>query len=269
MIKELLLELGDDLVVILLVSLSAIVRAMFRTIDSGHEGLRFTFGRASNRLGPGLHFFVPFVQTMRMLPSRARTLDLPAQRVNTQEGLVYQADANMVYRVVDIRKALIQVDQLEKAMLQMLGLSVQEVLRVARRDQIRNTDHLNQELHESLQKRLSQWGVQVEHAGFPSIAPSAQSIRITQLDEVTRERQGALAQLTTITGSASLATALVGTRQMPMRRTRALQRMAFARRRVNRIRKVLRKRGWSPAQVRRAEWHLRSRLPVKQKQRLR
>jgi hypothetical protein len=154
-------------------------------------------------------------------------------------------------------------------MLQMLGLSVQEVLRVARRDQIRNTDHLNQELHESLQKRLSQWGVQVEHAGFPSIAPSAQSIRITQLDEVTRERQGALAQLTTITGSASLATALVGTRQMPMRRTRALQRMAFARRRVNRIRKVLRKRGWSPAQVRRAEWHLRSRLPVKQKQRLR
>ena len=149
MIKDLLLELGDDLVVILLVSLSAIVRAMFRTIDSGHEGLRFTFGRASNRLGPGLHFFVPFVQTMRMLPSRARTLDLPAQRVSTQEGLVYQADANMVYRVIDIRKALIEVDQLEKAMLQMLGLSVQEVLRVARRDQIRNTDRLNQELNPS------------------------------------------------------------------------------------------------------------------------
>ncbi len=265
MIERLLLELGDDLLVVLLVSLSAIVRAMFRTIDSGHEGLRFTFGRASNKLGPGLHFFVPFVQTMRMLPSRARTLDLPAQRVITSDGLVYQADANMIYRVADIKKALIQVDHLEKAMLQMLGLSVQKVLRAASGAQIRDTDRLNQELHEALQERLSQWGVHVESAGFPSIAPGAQSIRITQLEKVARERQSAMGQIASLTGSDSLATALVGTRQMPIPRTRSLQRMAFARRRLNRVRTVLRKRGWSPAQVRRAEWHMRSRLPTKQR----
>lgn len=269
MLDRLLLELGNDLFVILLVSLSAVGRAMFRTIDSGHEGLRFTFGRASKRLGPGLHFFFPFLQTMRKLPSRARTLDLPAQRVVTQEGLVYQADANMVYRVVDIRKALIEVDNLEKAMLQMLGLSVQTVLRGADHNQIRDTDRLNRELHESLQTRLSPWGVQVETAGFPSIAPSAQSIRITQLDKVTRERMAAFQDLASATGSTALATALVGTRVMPVRRTRALQTMAFARRRLNRIRTVLRKRGWSPAQVRRAEWHLRSRLPATVKQRQR
>ena len=264
MIERLLIELGDDLMVVLLVSLSAIARAMFRTIRSGHEGLRFTIGRASNRLGPGLHFFVPFLQTMRQLPSRARTLDLPAQRVITQEGLVFQADANMIYRVEDIKKALIEVDDLQKAMLQMLGLSVQEVLRGASRSHIRDTEQLNQELHKALQARLSLWGVHVEAAGFPSIAPGSQSIRITQLDKVTRERQTAMNALVAATGSSSLATALVGTRMMPIRRTRALQRMAYAHRRTDRIRGTLLKRGWSPAQCRRAEWHLRSRLLAKQ-----
>ena len=247
--------------------MAAFFRALFRTIDSGHTGLRFTFGRAGGVLQPGLHLFVPFVQSMRVVPTRSRTMDLPAQRIVTLEGLVFRADANVVFRVVDLHKALIQIDDVLKGMRQMLGLSVQEVLRTANRATIRDTERLGAALHASLQRRLDPWGIEVERAGFPSIAPDEKSIRVTQLLEVTAERRKALTPLLETTGRRDLAAALVGARAMPMKRTKALLHREHRRRRVLRIRRALRTskdewgdRKWTPAQVRRAELSLESRL---------
>ena len=75
------------------------------------------FGRARRELEPGFHLLIPFLQRARRMPTRSRTLDLPAQRVATHQGLVYHVDANLVYRVTDVRKAMIQVDQIEKGMI--------------------------------------------------------------------------------------------------------------------------------------------------------
>ena len=73
LLERILTEIGDDLLVVAAASVAAFFRALFRTIDSGHTGLRFTFGRAGGVLQPGLHLFVPFVQSMRVVPTRSRT----------------------------------------------------------------------------------------------------------------------------------------------------------------------------------------------------
>ena len=267
LLERILAEIGDDLLVVAAASIAAFFRALFRTIDSGHTGLRFTFGRAGGVLRPGLHLFIPFVQSMRVVPTRSRTMDLPAQRIVTLEGLVFRADANVVFRVVDLHKALIEVDDVLKGMRQMLGLSVQEVLRTANRATVRDNDGLGRALHEALQRRLAPWGIEVERAGFPSIAPDERSVRVTQLIQVTGERRRALGPLLETTGRRDLAAGLVGTRGMPVRRTKALQRLEITRRRILRIRRALRlrkdewgERRWTPAQVRRAELSLEARL---------
>ena len=267
LLERILTEIGDDLLVVAAASVAAFFRALFRTIDSGHTGLRFTFGRAGGVLQPGLHLFVPFVQSMRVVPTRSRTMDLPAQRIVTLEVLVFRADANVVFRVVDLHKALIQIDDVLKGMRQMLGLSVQEVLRTANRATIRDTERLGTALHESLQRRLDPWGIEVERAGFPSIAPDEKSIRVTQILEITEERRKALNPLLESTGRRDLAAALVGARSMPVKRTKALLHREHRRRRVLRIRRALRTskddwgdRKWTPAQVRRAELSLEARL---------
>jgi hypothetical protein len=244
-------RISDDLLVILFATGAGLVRAMGVTIESGQTGLLFSFGRARRTLAPGFHPLIPFLQRVRRLPTRSRTLDMPAQRVVTLEGLVYHVDANLVYRVIDVRKALVEVDHLEKGMIQMLGMGIQEVLRQASRDELRETADLDQRLADNLAQRLAPWGVGVEGAGFPSITPSPRTLRITQLASLTDERQRIKNYFTKGGLALSPSLGLVGTRHMPRSRTRHLRRQESEHRRLRRIRTGLLRLGWSaPEQAR-------------------
>lgn len=157
------------------------LHAIGKTVRSGTQALLFSFGRAKKVLEPGFHLLIPHFQIMRVVPTRSRTLDLGAQRVTTRDGLVYRVDANLVYRVADIKKALIQIDDLVRGMRQSLGLSVQEVLRDLSREDLRVSEELDGRLEANMARRLEPWGVVVERAGFGSITPSPRTLRLTQL----------------------------------------------------------------------------------------
>jgi regulator of protease activity HflC (stomatin/prohibitin superfamily) len=246
-------QFKEDLAFIVVATVAAFLRAMGVTVETGWTGLLFNFGRAKRELGPGFHLLVPFVQTARRIPTRSRTMDLPAQRVTTYDGLVYLVDANLVYRVTDVRKALIEVDDLERGMLQMLGLAVQEVVRAASGAECNTAGALDTRFVAALERRLAVWGVTVEGAGFPSIRPSPRTLRITQLEKTVEARQRQLAELEPLVGDRASALALVGTRRMPRTRARAMQRFLRSHKRVLRLHRTLAVRGWSGAQIKEAE----------------
>ena len=166
----------------------ALVRAAGKTVESGQTGLKFSAGRVVREVEPGFYPLIPFVQVIKTLPTRSRTLDLPQQRVTNLDGLVFDVDANVVYRVTDMRKALIAIDDLGRGMLQMLGLGVQQVLRARERRNMYCSAELDEALAHNLAERLAPWGVTIERAGFSSITPSNRSVRVTQLRPRVLER---------------------------------------------------------------------------------
>ena len=213
------------------------LRAMGTTVRSGTTGLFFSFGRAKRVVEPGFVFKIPYFQTVRVLPTRSRTMDVPDQRVTSRDGLVWYVDVNLVYHIVDVRKALIEVDDLQRGMLQMLGLSVQEIVRDAGRDEMRLSGGLDELLERSMARRLAAWGVEVDHAGFTSIKPSPKTLRFTQQQHATEVRARALGRLRAAGVPAGHALAMLGSPPLLQRRERrATQREARARRR----RRVLR-----------------------------
>lgn len=237
----------DQLGYMVMIVVASIVRAMGVTIKSGETALLFTFGHAKHELQPGFRLLFPFLQVVKRMPSRSRTLDLPAQRVVTSDGLVYLVDANLVYRVVDIRKAVIEIDSLRKGMLQTLGLSVQALLRGTTRAEMSAPEELRNSLTLMLEERLAPWGVQVEQAGFTSITPSPRTLRVTQFAQNTTERVRALKALEASNIQQASALGLVGTRKRFERRTRARVTLATRRNSGRRIRIALLRRGISGA----------------------
>ncbi|MFT7668537.1 MAG: hypothetical protein ACI8X5_001230 [Planctomycetota bacterium] len=171
------------------------IRALGTTVKTGTVGLFFSFGRAKRVVEPGLVLTIPYFQTVRVMPSRSRTLDVPDQKVTSTDGLVWFVDVNLIYRMVDIRKALIEVDDLTEGMKQMLSLSVQEIVRGADRETMRHSGALDSALRLAMEKRLEPWGVDVERAGFVSVRPSKKTLRITQLLRATEERERMLERL--------------------------------------------------------------------------
>ena len=266
-----------------------VIRASGVTVKSGNTGLIYTLGRVDRGvprwfrpalplvrrvpflagvprqvLEPGFHPMVPFLQQARRVPTRSRTLDLPAQRVAIPSGHVFLADANIVYRVVDVKRALIQVDDLVKGMTQMLTLGVQEVLRAAPLDQLRSGAGLDEALRANLEEKLEVWGVTVERAGFPTITPSPMTLRITQLGHQTHERRKQVDALTRSGRgralSATSALGTVGSRRRFETKARARRSVAVAHRERYRLRGALERRGWTGAAVEGVLRRLRARV---------
>jgi hypothetical protein len=231
------------------------IRATGVTVQTGQTGVKFSFGRFQRTLEPGFHLMIPFLQIALPVPTRSRTLDLPAQRVTTFDGLVYEADANLVFRIVDARAALVEIDDLDRGMVQMLGLGVQEVLRAAGRERIARWDGLDGDLERNLARRLEPWGVRVEQAGFTSVTPSAKTLRVTQLRRTVGERWAALQRLDEQAGGElhlGRALALVGTRRVPISRTRRVRFSSADHFQQRRLRVALVQAGYSRTEIRAA-----------------
>ncbi len=212
-----------ELVYALVASGWAVMRLAGKTVQSGQVGVKFSFGRVAKVCEPGFYPLVPIFQVIRLVPSRARTLDLPRQTLTTADGLVFTVDANVVYRVADARKALIEVRDYASALAQVLSLSVHEVLSVRDRASMRVSKSLDRELAQAMQRRAEHWGIEIERAGFTTIRPLRQTLQITQLRGRVQERARALSKFADAGMPGSLALGTLGTHTRLRPRSRALR----------------------------------------------
>jgi len=204
-------------------SVWAVMRLAGKTVESGHVGVKFSFGRAVRTCEPGFYPLIPVFQVIRIVPSRARTLDLPRQTLATDDGLVFEVDANLVYRVADASKALVEVRDYEAALGQLLSLSVHEVLASRDRSALRVSRELDLALARAMQERVDAWGIAIERAGFTSIRPLQQTTRITQLRSRLRTRARVLDTLVQDELPAGLSLCLIGSPTRMTSRTRSLR----------------------------------------------
>ena len=224
---------------VIVIAIGAFIRATGTLVKSGQTGMLFSFGRAKRELQPGFHLLIPFLQKVRKLPTRQRTLDLPAQRVTTSDGLVYFVDANIVFRISDVRKATVEIDDLIKGMRQVLVLSVQEVLRNAKRESLRVPENINKSLSDAMSVLLEPWGVELQSAGFTSINPSPASRELVQLSHRVDTRRSAYARLKSSLPR-HLSLPLLGSNQRIITRSELLLERELKRRRYRRVRRTVR-----------------------------
>jgi SPFH domain / Band 7 family len=193
------------------VAVLALLRLCGITVQSGHKGVLFVFGRVRKELEPGFHFLLPYVLTARTIPVRSVTLELPRQRITTADGLVYDVQANIVYRVAEPKLALTQIDHLRQGIEVRLALLVQSLLAGHARATILNCKALDSELSARAEAALGRWGITVEQAGFKSIAPTHETLRLTQLAALGNERERVLRKLVGQGVPVNAALALLGT----------------------------------------------------------
>jgi regulator of protease activity HflC (stomatin/prohibitin superfamily) len=199
----------------------AIVRSFGTTVRSGRAGVLFFCGRVRKVLEPGFHPLIPILHAVKQTPVRSVTLDLPRQRVSSADGLVYDVDASIIYRVEDPAKALTAVDDVKRGVSNVVPLLVAEVMRGQTLASLAARPALDADLMARTQQALARWGLVVEQAGLNSIAPTRVTARLTQLGARVRERAGLVREQMTAGVPAGLAVALVAAGTAPRSRARA------------------------------------------------
>lgn len=172
----------------------ALTRLLGVQIETGWVGVLFRFGRASKVLQPGFHPLIPWVWSVRKLRARAMTFDFPAQRVSNCEGLVYHVDTNLVIRIEDPIKALVEIRDMSAGCALAVVTSTQSIILQASREELQSPGLLDARLASELRDRLARWGISIDHAGFTSISPAPQSLALIQQDARRTTRAAILAQ---------------------------------------------------------------------------
>ncbi len=161
---------------------------LFVIVYDGQHALRFTLGRARSIVGPGIHFKIPLLQVFKVEETKHTTLDLEPQVIQLNDNLVYEVDCKVVYQIVNLRKALIEVDDLVTGLQNRVVIAVQQIVSRQDRHTVTDVDALCEQVREELRAVEDQWGVRILQFGFSNISPSPTTLEITQLELLAQEK---------------------------------------------------------------------------------
>jgi regulator of protease activity HflC (stomatin/prohibitin superfamily) len=164
------------------------VTGIFVVVYEGQHALKFHLGRAVGVVGPGVHFKIPIIQRFQVQATKDTTLDLEPQVIQLSDELVYEVGAKVVYQIVDLRKAVIEVDNLVEGLKNRLVIIVQNVVKAQDRHTIREMARMVDEVKQALRPVEQQWGVKVHEFGFSTFSPTPETLEITQLQKLAQEK---------------------------------------------------------------------------------
>jgi regulator of protease activity HflC (stomatin/prohibitin superfamily) len=164
------------------------VTGLFVVVYEGQHALKFTLGHAKEVVGPGVNFKIPIIQKFEVRDTKHTTLDLEPQVIQLADDLVYEVDCKVLYKIVDLRKAIVEIDDLVTGLKNRVVMAVQHVVGRHDRRSVRDTEAMVRGIAEELAPVEEQWGVRILRLGFSNISPSPTTLEITQLELLAREK---------------------------------------------------------------------------------
>jgi regulator of protease activity HflC (stomatin/prohibitin superfamily) len=161
----------------LLVALVIVVFVLANSIKILPEyerGVVFRLGRLRPMdYGPGIFFLIPIADRMVRISLRTVVHDVPPQDIITRDNVSVKVNAVVYYRVMNPRRAVVDVENFHYATSQLAQTTLRSVLGQVELDTLLSErEKLNQQLQTILDKHTDPWGikvsaVEVKHVDLP------------------------------------------------------------------------------------------------------
>jgi len=183
---------GSVMGIFFLVLLAIVYCAVsIRVLKQYERGVVFLLGKFAAVRGPGLTLiFAPF-QTMTRVSLRTVTMQIPSQKIITKDNVSIDIAAVAYYHITDPEKAVIAIENVNDAILQISQTTVRNVVGRFSLDQLlSDTASINDQIKNVIDLHTEPWGTQVTAVEIKDIVlPENMQRAMAKEAEAERERR--------------------------------------------------------------------------------
>ncbi len=166
------MELSPTLLIVLVIVIYAF--SSIQILAEYERGVIFRLGKLLPQpKGPGVILVLRPIDRIVRLSLRTIVLDVPPQDIITRDNVSVKVNAVVYFRVIDPRRAVVEVENYHYATSQLAQTTLRSVLGQAEMDDLlAERDRLNQQLQTILDHQTDPWGikvsaVEVKHVDLP------------------------------------------------------------------------------------------------------
>ena len=160
-----------------------LIASAIRILREYERGVIFLLGRFWKVKGPGFIIVIPFIQQMVRVDLRTIVMDVPSQDVISRDNVSVHVNAVVYFRVMNPRKAIVEVENFHYATSQLSQTTLRSVLgQHELDDMLAERDKLNTDIQEILDRATDAWGIKVANVEkmMPASFISKDGFGITQ-----------------------------------------------------------------------------------------
>ncbi|ELY69734.1 SPFH domain-containing protein [Natrinema versiforme] len=147
---------------------------MVEIVDAYDRAALTVFGEYRKLLEPGLNIVPPFVSRIYTFDMRTQTLDVPQQEAITRDNSPVTADAVVYIRVMNAKRAFLEVDDYQRAVSNLAQTTLRAVIGdMELDDTLSRREMINERIRQELDEPTDEWGIRVESVEVREVTPSA------------------------------------------------------------------------------------------------
>lgn len=179
---------------ILLPFLIITVLSFLRQINEYERGIRFTMGRFSDVVSPGWRLIIPVFQSMQKIDIRTKVVEEPDQEVITKDNVTTKITAVIYYKIVDAKKAILEVENYGWATSQLAQTTMRNVIGEVTLDELLSERHaLATKIRDLVEKSATQWGIDVSTVELKDVKLPESMVRtMAKQAEAEREKRATI-----------------------------------------------------------------------------
>ncbi len=194
------------LVVFVVLFLFYLITRMIRIVPETERLVVLALGRYAGTRGPGIVLIIPIIEQARKVDIRERFLDIPSQTAITKDNAPIAIDFLVYYRVIDPKRAVLQVDNVVSAAVNIATTTLRAVIGdISLDDVLAKREQINDTLRVKLDEITERWGMKVTTVEIREIQPprevqdamnrqmSAERERRAMVTKASGEREAAIA----------------------------------------------------------------------------
>ena len=162
---------------VVVIALVLVLIALWQSVEivQAYERRALTvFGEYRRLLEPGINFVPPFVNNTHTFDMRTQTVDVPRQEAITRDNSPVTCDAVVYMKVMDAKKAFLEVDNYRNAVSNLAQTTLRSVIGDMELDDTLNKrQEINARIRQELDEATDAWGIRVESVEVREVKPSA------------------------------------------------------------------------------------------------